>query len=209
MYIFLHQSLWGLGLDRSDPLFHTYTNQDLPYRCEWGPSHTNDRAENEGECGKVRSVLQRHQERWGGLENLMCQSTSFIRDFSRNSENLSCRIISKNVSSSGSEDLMQTPLIPSPWQSILFTLSFPKYFSSPNQKQPGLVESSPLSRLQIYSKFTCIYILQKVTQSWGTISMWALRKMGNVITSYLGTIGAYLCFYVHRLGSFLCAIRPV
>lgn len=124
-----------------------------PCGCEWGPTHTNNRAKNQGQGSKVLSMLKRQQEFWGGLENLLCQPTSFIRDFSRNLENLSHRIISKNVSSSGSEDLMQTPLIPSPWQSsqscILFTLSFPECFSSPNQKQPGLV-ASRLKLLQVY-----------------------------------------------------------
>lgn len=146
LYICAPITVGAGGWHTWDPSFIPTPTRTHLYSCEWSTSHTKDMAENQGEYSQVLYTLQKHPGFWGGLENLVCQPTSFIRDFSRNLENLSHRIISKNVSSSRSEDLIETPLIPSPCQSsqssILFILSFPKLFFSPNQKQPGLVESS-------------------------------------------------------------------
>lgn len=193
MCIFLKQSLRGMGVGIYYFLCFTPTPiRTYPYRCEWEPSHTNNMAKNQGEGSKVPSMLQRHWEFLGGL---LGQPTSFVTDFPRNFENLSHTISSKNVSTSRSEDLMQTCLIPSPQLASVFHSVYtiiPELLSSPEQKKVLLVVAPRLNLLQVFG----IYILQEITWPWDTISMQTLKWVMSA-HHLLGTIEA--CFSL-----FLC-----
>lgn len=207
MCIFLKQSLRGMGVGIYCFLCFTPTPiRTYPYRCEWDPSHTNNMAKNEGEGSKVPSMLQRHWEFLGGL---LGQPTSLVTDFSRNFENLSHTISSKNVSTSRSEDLMQTCLIPSPQLASVFHSVYtiiPELLSSPEQKRVLLVVAPRWNLLQVYwhIHFARNYMAPRHY-------FHANSKMGNVSTSPPRNNRSLLLPVFMHVDSahFWCAIQPV